>query len=170
MKKLIILWLMLSTLTSCDPGLDGNKKDNRTELEKLPPLTTTGENTFGYLLNGKAIVVSSTARITAIYQKDNLQLGGGIKSASENLDITIFPPYPSLEESIPYDINKSARYYDFTKGCYYELEDTYTGYILFSKIDRINYIISGTFEFSTATNDCDTVRITDGRFDLQYIP
>lgn len=54
--------------------------------------------------------------------------------------------------------------------CFYEYENTYEGYVKFSKIDTNNYIISGTFEFSTVTEDCDTIRITNGRFDMRYIP
>jgi hypothetical protein len=45
---------------------------------------------------------------------------------------------------------------------------THTMGTFFSKIDRTNYILSGTFEFSAVTENCDTVKITDGRFDVHY--
>jgi len=45
----------------------------KTELDKLPPPTTTGENTFGYLLNEEAIVITNSLNVSAIYQ------GGGYK-------------------------------------------------------------------------------------------
>jgi hypothetical protein len=55
-------------------------------------------------------------------------------------------------------------------GCQYEFEDTYQGAIIFTKIDTVNFIISGTFEFSTVTENCENINITNGRFDLKYIP
>lgn len=54
--------------------------------------------------------------------------------------------------------------------CFYEYGHTYEGFVKFSKIDTNNYIISGTFEFSTVNEQCDTVRITNGRFDMRYTP
>jgi len=162
----VLLLGLLGGFSSCELFSGSEPK---TELEKLPPLTQEGKNTFGYLVNGEAIVVRNTMNITAIYQQDNLQLGGGVKNSDKDLDITIFPPYAPLEEFVMYDITEAAMYYNFYEGCYYELKNTYEGHIRFSKIDRIKYIISGTFEFKTVTVDCDTVRITDGRFDVQYI-
>jgi len=55
-------------------------------------------------------------------------------------------------------------------SCLYDFDDTFEGYVNFSKIDKINYIVSGTFEFSTVTDDCETINITNGRFDMRYIP
>jgi hypothetical protein len=37
-------------------------------------------------------------------------------------------------------------------------------------MDEFNYIISGNFELSITNQDCGNVNITEGRFDLQYIP
>ena len=54
--------------------------------------------------------------------------------------------------------------------CLYDYSDTIMGSITLSNLDRTNFIISGQFEFSTVTQDCDTVQVTDGRFDVQYIP
>ena len=35
------------------------------------------------------------------------------------------------------------------------------------KLDKVNKTVSGTFEF-TVSNDCDTLQITEGRFDDFY--
>ena len=81
-----------------------------------------------------------------------------------------------LEENVMYELNSFpvfiAMYQIRTNNyaCRYEFEDTYDGYIQFAKIDRVNFVISGTFNFSTVITGCDTIRITDGRFDMQYIP
>lgn len=79
MKKLLTKITLLISLVLGIQGCDFLKNIDpkpKTELEKLPPLTQTGKNTFGYLVNGKAIVVTNTLKITAIYQQGNLQLGG----------------------------------------------------------------------------------------------
>ena len=54
--------------------------------------------------------------------------------------------------------------------CIYESENTLSGTLTITHFDSINYIVSGTFEFVTATEGCDTIRVTDGRFDIPYIP
>ena len=45
---------------------------------------------------------------------------------------------------------------------------SYEGSISFSKIDESNKILSGTFWFNIKTDYCDTLKITDGRFDIRY--
>jgi len=52
-------------------------------------------------------------------------------------------------------------------GCSYDV-DTLSPYTMnITKLDKINNIASGTFEFTAISDDCqDTVRITEGRFDV----
>lgn len=71
MKTLLnfLLLAILAGFSSC--GLFSDNDEPKTELEKLPPITQTGENTFGCLVNGEALVAPNTTQITAIYQ------GGG---------------------------------------------------------------------------------------------
>ena len=86
-------------------------------------------------------------------------------------------------QNIRYDFppQKSARikrtgyrckYTDFNliNVCEFNYEENYRGSITFRSIDRKNYILSGIFEFFTATEGCDTIQITDDRFDVQYNP
>jgi len=162
MKKIILLIGILLTVNSCS-------KKNETELtplEQLPEATQIGKNTFGCLINGEAYVINNTSKQVAIYQQGKLQFGGGgISMILEN----------ALELNTNYDfINVGrARYYvnlNPQLGCHYEFEDTYAGKVTFTKIDRANYIISGTFEFSTNKGGCEDIKITNGRFDLKYIP
>ncbi len=176
MKTLLtfVLFTSLGLCISCDLGLGIHEL---TELEKLPPLTTTGENTFGCLVNGEALVVENTLEMGAIYQGGFLQMGGGVENGQIDHGVFIKLNNP-LEKFFEYDLTDSLdRYSTYTFKdkvasftCYYEYNDTFDGTLTFHEIDRSNYIISGTFEFSTVTDDCDTVYITDGRFDLQYIP
>lgn len=44
----------------------------------------------------------------------------------------------------------------------------YKGILTVKKLDTINQIISGTFWFTAVNSNGDTVKITDGRFDVYY--
>jgi hypothetical protein len=43
-----------------------------------------------------------------------------------------------------------------------------SGYLEISNLDTANRIIAGTFEYTLAKSGCDTIKVTDGRFDLKY--
>lgn len=167
-NSLLILTLTLS-LFCCS-----NNDDSCNGIACLPPPTQTGENTFGCLVNGEPFIIKKSNNLAAIYQGGLLQLSGNVGDG--NNDETVgFNLSDPLEENKSYslikDIYKSG--YTLRKGdliCIYTFNDTFEGAITFSKIDRINYVISGTFEFSTVTDDCEAVNITNGRFDLKYIP
>jgi len=54
MKQYIIILIALAFITCC------KKDDIDAELAKLPPITQTGANTFGCLVNGKAVLPNSS--------------------------------------------------------------------------------------------------------------
>jgi hypothetical protein len=54
-----------------------------------------------------------------------------------------------------------------TGGCYMT-SSMHTGKVQFTRIDTINRIVSGTFEFSAIDkNTGKTIKVTDGRFDIK---
>jgi hypothetical protein len=166
MKNLLLLLITTLTLGSCDK--DDNKPQN--PISQLPPETQTGANTFGCLINGEPFVVSNTSQQTAIYQGGFLQFGAkGIYMIVLN-PIEIGANYQFMDLGLG---QASAKYFidpNPQLGCHYDYNNTYQGNVKFTKIDTINYLISGTFEFSTVTDNCENINITNGRFDLQYIP
>lgn len=159
MKHLLLLFIMAVTLSCC------NKNDDQSAnpIDQLPPATQTGENTFGFLLNGEPQSITNSSQMSAIYQGGFVQFGAG------GVFITLNNPF---EIDINYDLAGKARYIEDNgqQSCYYDFEDSFEGNIIFTKIDQVNYIISGTFEFSTVNDVCEVVMITNGRFDMQYIP
>ncbi|MBC3756896.1 hypothetical protein H7U19_00675 [Hyunsoonleella sp. SJ7] len=165
MKRLNLLTVLLLSLFVLSTACCNKDDDNSTDpIDQLPPATQTGENTFGYLVNGTPISITNTREQVAIYQQGQLQFGGG------GVNINIVDP---LEINTQYELIGRARYQvdpNPQLGCSYQFEDTLAGVLVFSKIDRVNYIISGTFEFSTVTDNCETINITNGRFDMKYIP
>lgn len=168
MKKLFLLLLTTFTLSCC------NDDDNpQNPLDQLPPATQTGANTFGCLINGEPFVVSNTSNQTAIYQGGVLQIGGGIDNSIMDKHISINISAP-INLNTPYDLtllpNNLAIFVNNGEGCYYDYDHTTSGTLTITKFDQTNFIISGTFNFSTQTNECENINITNGRFDLQYIP
>ncbi|NRB58309.1 MAG: hypothetical protein HRU50_00035 [Winogradskyella sp.] len=166
MKKLIFLLLITLTLNCCDDD-DSSSQD---PIDQLPPETQTGENTFAYLLNGELVNITNTPNQFAIYQGGGVQFGGGgvFIVALDPFDINITYQFMDISEG-----TSRARYTSQVSEntfCLYEYGDTYEGYVRFTNIDTENFIISGTFEYSTIREGCQDINITNGRFDLQYIP
>jgi len=172
----ILNLILLLLLASCD----GCKKDDpkpKTELEKLPPATQEGKDTFGCLVNGKAWVIESTTNTDAVYQIGILQIFGRRYEPFLSLEMSILEKYYGGSLAITtYPLNKfpdsscSAYLESSTQSCKYESQSCISGKILLTKLDRVKYIVSGTFHFVTVAKDCDTLKITNGRFDIRYTP
>lgn len=172
MKYTLLLFLMIPLLaTNCedDPPLS--------PLEQLPPATQTGEYTFGCLVNGEAFVPDNRGDIIAIYQQSVLILGGegmNTRPGEQNISmdirsaIKIGRSYDLTND--PYDAAGFVWYGIDIPTCRYEAENTLSGILTITHFDSLNYIVAGTFEFTTATEGCDTIRVTNGRFDIPYIP
>ena len=162
----ILKLLLVTIIISCSN--DDNTPKN--PIDQLPPETQTGANTFGFLVNGEPINVTNTSAQTAIYQGGGIQFGaGGVYMVA--LDpFTINTPYGFKDIGVSTSRAKYTKKISENTFCLYNYSDTYQGSVTFTKIDKINYIISGTFEYSTVTDDCEDIKITNGRFDLKYIP
>lgn len=158
--RILKLLFIITIITSCSN--DDNSPKNL--IDQLPPETQTGANTFGFLANGKPTNITNTSNQTAIYQGGFIQFGGG------SIYMIVSDSFTVGNQN---NLRGKARYFvdpNPQLGCHYEFGDAYEGYVTFTKIDKVNYIISGTFEFSTITDDCEDIQITNGRFDLEYIP
>jgi hypothetical protein len=175
MRKLLLILITTFTLCSCDK--DNDKPTN--PVSQLPPATQTGENTFGCLINGEPFVVTNTSLQTAIYQDGGLLIGGQ-KNINNNLtQVSMFISEANIgaiiAENNIYVLNSNSvpkgEYYIENQNCFYFTSSNYTGSLMITKIDNINFIISGKFEFKSISENCaDIINITNGRFDLQYIP
>ncbi len=175
MKKFLLLPLLTSFMQLASQCK--NDDDNKTPLapiDQLPPPTREGKNKFGCLVNGRAWVPRTTSDMVAIYQQGVLQIGAGLDTPDESLSLVLNEDNLSINNK--YILNNppeaGAEFIRITESkiCWYELENTLEGYLILTRFDNINYIISGEFEFTTVNTDCDTIRVTDGRFDIKYIP
>ena len=171
MKNIILVFTTLILCYGCK-----NDDDTPTNpIDQLPPLTQTGENTFGCLVNGKVKIPNNTSNMSAIYQGGGIQINGEIitNEVIESILIIVLDPFEVNQNySLTNLPNQKANFLISSNqnSCLYDFDDTFEGSVNFSKIDKINYIISGTFEFSTVTDNCEDINITNGRFDIKYIP
>ncbi|MFT4804787.1 MAG: hypothetical protein ACI9YE_001994 [Psychroserpens sp.] len=148
-------------------------------VAQLPPVTMTGENTFGFLLNGEPINITNTSDQIAIFQNGGLTIGGQneVDGLSENLQIFISENNigEPLSTNTNYVLNSDGvpkgEFFSESENCIYTTSNIYTGTLTINHIDNMNYTISGTFNFEAYSNTCSgAINITQGRFDLQYIP
>lgn len=176
---------LLIVLCLCSLIITGNscKKDKLTELEKLPPVTQTGANTFGCLVNGKAWIPEgyngngepnptktfdvdsngfSYVQIHAKQFKQNIQNGSFI---------ILMDSLNSIGPHIIYTSKKQIGFGSYLfPGCGILPNDNIqfkTGELIVSKYDTINGIISGIFSMKIKPINCDTLFFTDGRFDIK---
>lgn len=178
-----LLLAALLGLNQCKKSDSGPAKPE----DQLPPATQTGANTFGCLLNGQpwtptynfAIGTSPPLRVTydPTYTGGSLQIRA-IRAVTGLPDGQyIFLGCSSLSNPgiYPMSIAGPAGVY-YSTGlrsgpCQEYRYDNHTpgfsmqGQLVITHLDLRAGIIAGTFSFTLAQTGCDTVRVTQGRFD-----
>jgi hypothetical protein len=174
MTTKLLSFLLILLLAQCDRCQEEVKPV--AEIDKLPPITQSGKFTFGCLVNGKAFIAKHSGKMVAIYQQGLIQFGADniIDKFTEQVYITIpdlIELYKSYDLANPTGKARFIRYSpNGNSNCYYDFSNTLSGHVIFTRFDQQKYIVSGTFDFTTVVPGCDTIRITDGRFDMEYIP
>lgn len=173
MKHTLLPALALLLLAQC-------KKADSGPVSALPPETQTGANTFGCLVNGQPWTPRGNNGFSN-YQVDfdpNYR-GGEVGIHTYRYDdrsITfqslIFGG-DSIKQLGRYLLNVQPRSATFTDsgrpvGCQ-DYDSRYGSYcrgsMTLTRLDRAAGIVSGTFEFILAQSGCDTIKVTQGRFD-----
>lgn len=161
------------------------KDDTSNELVKLPEATSVGANTFGCLVNGKAYLPQgsylSPPELQVFYQQlingDNLSIKAYNKSDAYNNIQLINLSVDSLNLKSGVSLNlklksKESAFaeFDFIAGSFKAYSTTIgsVGNLTITNLNESAKIISGTFFFNAVTSTNDTVKVTNGRFDLQY--
>jgi hypothetical protein len=159
------------------------KKTNTPEPEdQLPPATQIGANTFGCLVNGKVYVPKGSDGTT----KPNLRKIYETFNNKPQLSVMTYQVVSNLfngEMGFGIDSlisignyassntkNKTGYGGPFFNNCGISGFDTTTyryGTYSITKLDLTNGIISGIFNCTIKPNNCDTIKITEGRFDLK---
>lgn len=176
-----LFFILLLALTSCDP-----KEDSRT----LPPITTTGENTFGCYVNGVLVTPrDGPAGLNSQPAKGMSLFSGGLdvetdntlkvrdwKSGTGGIVRIYFEPalYKLGAGTYTVQYSKDAKTNGKPKVILtIRLHDDWyrsvagTGEVNLLRVDSVNRIVSGTFscEAVSSTNP-NRIKITKGRFDI----
>jgi hypothetical protein len=180
MKQILSITLMpllMLSMQHCDEG----QPKPKTELEKLPPATQEGKDTFGCLINGKAWYAKTTTNAFSDYQLGSLSIGAKVFEPFQSMGISLLERQgDSPLGTGTYNLISTEPYEPWVMffssfTCQYggssnDKVDTINGTMEITRFDKEKYIISGLFEFTLAHNNCDTLKITDGRFDIRYVP
>jgi hypothetical protein len=187
MKQLFCIALLSFSLLSLHCGR-GTVIPPSSVPDTLPPVSQEGKNTIGSLVNGQVFIPRGNVGLpnpTAYYDPNT---GGG----SFHVSMTRFDIGDSVRRSfqiIAGNINKTGTYPVTTPvgdvavvysrllirtntGCEYMGMDAakvkQEGQLIITKLDTEQKIMAGTFTCTLITAGCDTVRMTDGRFDMKY--
>lgn len=185
MKNLIFSILAFSSIfflsVSC-------KKQPVDQLSLLPPATQTGANTFGCLVNGRAFIpktkglltgggggapiqsqymlISANGTVFYIAARRDIDNGSadGVDVSTDSLKISEGEILPLTKSFTP---GRAAGFYGINLTSY-QTNTNATGQLTITHLDTIKQIVSGTFYFNAVSKVGDTVRITNGRFDVHY--
>ena len=141
----------------------------------LPNATQTGANIFACRLNGQNWVsASGIFHNRAGISNDTLAASADRSNNGFELIVLIVKGNARQGEIYSFsDTTKALAEFRTNNLCGIQTGSVYRyfstgGSITITKIDTINKAISGTFNFIAPRTDCgDTLRITDGRFDIR---
>ena len=166
-----------------------------TEPEDCPPdlpcATQMGVNTFGCYINGKPWVAAlglnvldpALRKTYALYDEtgygsyhDNYWLINGNRIDESNNDIIWLKMTPIINQglvettSLTYFKGYVTLKYN-NKQSYFDIDREQPHSIEITHLDTLQNVCSGRFDFFAVTQDKkDTLHLTNGRFDLKYVP
>ncbi len=173
MRRLLFIscFALLCMASSCE-------KKNPNPIDQLPAETQTGANTFGCLMNGDAWLPvgfpGPGGSLSVHYYNGALSMAATKKDGDFYNSITwahenVFRPgkyyFKYISAGPP-----GAKYDNDRRHCYYFAEDadSLDCYVIITKLDQHNMIMSGTFNLKLFSDSCGYVNITNGRFDSKF--
>jgi hypothetical protein len=175
MKKLVTFLTIAAIILSCC------KKDvtlTPTPLSQLPPVTQTGANTFGCLLDGQVFVPGITNNsYKCFYQLVNGEyyfwVSSNRRDSNQNLiEIAIGTEKLTIKEGQTLKLYERVAGNAF--GAYLsgininETSTTNTGELKITKLNFAKSIVSGTFWYDVKDKDGVVHQIREGRFDMKF--
>ena len=181
---LLLLLPLLMILLSC------NKDDDKPvePVDLLPPITQTGANTVGCLVNGEALLPKGggmSGNKNCFYQFVGGRYYFGLSFISSvnngTKSVSLFTRKMVIEEGQTYILDAQRFIDTIGRGGGYshrnfneKIEDLFyttpgnTGEMTIKKLDFENNIVSGTFWFDAINDDGEIVEIREGRFDMRF--
>ncbi|WP_147448312.1 hypothetical protein [Dokdonia sinensis] len=178
--KTILLSLSLALLFMAQSCKDDDDSPQES-IDQLPPITQTGEQTLGCLINGEPWVPSGFGNSAprAFYQfvdgAFTLGISGSMITDEKlvGLNIGALEIQELNEEEYALVEFEPANFFgriSIDGGLIFtaSTNSSLPGKLTISHFDQENFIISGSFEFTVRDEEGETYEITEGRFDLNY--
>lgn len=148
-------------------------------IDQLPPITMSGANTFGCLINEEAWVADNPSiivgggdfEVDVRYDESDSFLQIRAKRDKSNQEDTFVFFAENVNESGEYILPYVESLFTAFDGCgFYELDTLSERTLKINHLDFENETISGEFNFTVIGigNCIDTLVITTGRFDAEY--
>jgi hypothetical protein len=183
-KLLLLIMACVNIFAACKKDKTTTPIEPLLTGDQLPAITQSGARTFGSLVNGKVWVPKGTSCGTKPNPNIVYDLGLNGKPYVEiktshysncNPQGFVNISFGSLDHlgsyNYPIDFDFSCGWSDVLNNCFTPALDTTVkkwGEGIITKLDVPNRIISGTFNCKYKTLTCDTVFITDGRFNIKF--
>ncbi len=173
MKYFPTLLLPLALLLGC-------KKNDPDPLSQLPPATQTGANTFGCLVNGQPWTPRGFDGRSNYSINYDQGLNGGLFALQtyryaddskyfQDISLDVISNFKIGTYFFRSPQRTRAAFQDGKTNCYWNNRDSATTYrrgtLTITRLDKQAGIIAGTFAFTLYKPGCDSVRVTQGRFD-----
>lgn len=176
MKKLLAAAFALVVLNSC-----------KQEIKTLPEPTQTGANTFGAKVNGEnfgplgsSLLTKTTLEATHGFDSSIIIHARNFSRSPIEFEMEIYlknvnaPGTYSLNQETEIAPGQSASYAYYVRRNInitdeWITSNNATGTVQVTKIDWVNRIVSGTFEFTAnAKRGSGSITVTEGRFDVKF--
>jgi len=181
MKRLTLIPITLATCFLLSSSQCKKNKSDADYVYGLPPATQQGKNTLGFLLNGEPWTPKAYRNRANLSIDIDFSYNNGIFSISaydfsstvaQQFIIGIRDSLNFLNAPFKLNLNRESLYsVSFNTSCDYfnQLDDVSSSGILnLTKLDKTQKIISGTFNATLSKPGCETIQITQGRFDMKY--
>ena len=176
MKNILIVFILALSVSAC-------KKSS-----ELPPPSETGANKFGAKINGVIWEAKGFGPFPANDVLEARRFGNGdiiinarnFASSPTEKEFVIFVKGTTGPGTYDFNTNTSHPGFDasyayyvvrrFTPENEWITSSSYPGSITFSRIDTVEHVISGTFQFQMNNwyNAPQPLTVTEGRFDIKY--
>ena len=184
MKRKLLLYAALATLTQCSKCK--NDPAPADPAAALPPATQTGANTFGCLINGQPYTpqgrVGVGSNFAVLYDPtfnggdlviSTYKVDGKDWSTSIGLHFVPIRAVGTYSLNLPGGVGGATSYRNEKdpSRCGEIFTDASISYrrgtLTITRLDLNAGVIAGTFDFKFVKAGCDTLRLTQGRFDAK---
>ncbi len=167
---ILAITILISSCSSC------KKQDNPAPDNPygLPNATQTGTGVFACRINGQNFISYYNIRNTkaTLLAGDTIWVIGTQELSNIVYQSISFKLYPPINTML-YTVNNKTCFSDYdTDSTCNSLQTTFSisndMSVQVTKYDKNIKTISGTFAGKFPINGCDTLKVTDGRFDFNY--